>query len=91
MALDVVNISAGGSITGLTGRQRVRGIALQAAAADATVKVDDSTAGTGEIKFPISAKAGTSESIILPESIIFKTGVYVTITGVGAVAIAYIG
>lgn len=78
--------------TGLarTGFTEVAGVTLVAAAADATVVVNDSLTGSDAAndKGGASALLKTSRDATLHDTQ-FATGVYVTLAGVGAVAFIY--
>jgi len=85
--MQVIKVTGTGLV--FTGHVAVDGFALVPAAADATITLDDSLDGSGDDKG--GAKIDSTSSI---ESRMygqrFTTGIYATLTGVGAVAYIYI-
>lgn len=77
--------------TGLayTGHAAVESIELYPASANATVVLNDSLDGTGDDKGAVKAEAAYSNGAYLACAS-FATGIYVTLTGEGAVAYIYI-
>ncbi len=72
-----------------TGHTRVEGVSLVPAAADATILLSDSLDGLSNDVGGIKAEAEYSSETCLYGQF-FKTGIYVTLTGAGAVAYIYI-
>lgn len=69
----------------------IYGITLSAGSqAEATVIIDNSTDGSGDEVWKLSAVAGGSESIAFPHPILCGSGAYATLSGTGAqVSVAY--
>lgn len=77
--------------TGLafTGHTRVDSVSLVPAAANATITLNDSLDGLGDdVGGAKCESAYSTETSLNGQS--FKTGIYVTLTGAGAVAYIYI-
>ena len=61
-------------------------IALAAGSTNATATIDDSLTGAGTSKWTIHAMANDSREIAFspPHSLVFNSGVYLTLSGTGA-------
>ena len=69
---------------------RVPSLILFAAAAEATVTLNDSTDGSGTDRIAVKVGANDSKPVFLGnKGVRFDIGVYSTITGAGAVAYIY--
>lgn len=66
-------------------------VILKAGSANATLEIDDSADGTGDVKAALAALANDSRVVsFLPEGIPFGTGIFSTLTGAGAKAYIYL-
>lgn len=76
--------------TGLvhTGKIFVHGISLVPGSTAASVTLNDSTDGSGTDKAGIKTDSTWSENILI-DNLVFDDGVYVTLSGTGAVAYIY--
>lgn len=83
----VIKVTATG--LAFTGHTRVNGVSLVPAAADATIILSDSLDGLSDNVGGAKCEAEYStETCLYGQS--FATGIYVTLTGAGAVAYIYI-
>ena len=85
--MQVIKVTA----TGLayTGNAIVEGFSLVPAAAEATITLDDSLDGSGDDKGGAKTASTSSVESKMYEQY-FSTGIYATLSGVGAVAYIYI-
>jgi hypothetical protein len=82
--------STGAFVTG-SGRLMALTLTAGSGAAATAVVHDDRAAATGTRVAALAAVAGTSHSMYLgPEGQYYENGLYVTLTGSGAEAIAYV-
>jgi hypothetical protein len=85
--MQVIKVTATGLV--YTGHTRVEGVNLVPAAADATITLSDSLDGLSNDRGGAKAEAEYSiESCLYGQS--FRTGIYATLSGAGAVAYIYV-
>lgn len=81
---NLARITASGAVA--AGKRRLKGVCVTAAAATATVAVDDSADGSGTDLLVLSAVANTSACWRARDAVPFSTAIYGTLTGSGAAA-----
>lgn len=84
MASSLKRLTASGLVC--TGKCRLKSVALEGGSANSTVRIDDSTNGSGTVVVGLAAVIGTTANWTAsdPQGVFVGTGIYATLAGTGA-------